>query len=110
MVSSRRPTRSMTVYVGDDQRRSLTAADIVGTDDVSLSGGSASFATAAAADGKTVTGTGFTLSGAQAGNYMLDSTTLTTTADITRKTVHGQFTAADKVYDGVRRRRSTAGR
>ena len=31
---------------------------------------------------------------------MLDSTTLTTTADITRKTVHGQFTAADKVYDG----------
>ena len=91
----------MTVYVGDDQRQVVDRSCIVGTDDVSLSGGSASFATAAAADGKTVTGTGFTLSGAQAGNYMLDSTTLTTTADITRKPLTGSFTADDKVYDGT---------
>ena len=49
---------------------------------------------------KTVTGTGFGLVGADAENYSLASTTLTTTADITALELTGHFTAADKVYDG----------
>ena len=50
---------------------------------------------------KTVTGTGFTLGGTDAGNYHLASSTLTTTANITAATISGRFTAANKVYDGA---------
>jgi trimeric autotransporter adhesin len=71
----------------------------VSGDDVSLDGGTATFGTANAGQGKTVTGTGFTLSGAQAGNYKLASTTLTTTADIDQKELTGSFNAANKTYD-----------
>jgi hypothetical protein len=56
---------------------------ILGGDEVSLTGGVASFDTPDVGPGKTVTGTGFTLSGADAGNYSLVSSTLTTTASIT---------------------------
>src|SRR5262249_14941234 len=49
---------------------------------------------------KTVTATGLTLSGADAGNYTLASTTATTTANITAATVTGSVTAANKAYDG----------
>src|SRR6185369_8516993 len=51
-------------------------------DDVSLSGGTASFASKSAGAAKTVTATGLTLSGAAAGNYQLASTSASTTADI----------------------------
>ena len=61
--------------------RSLTG--VVGNDDVSLSGGTATFANADVGQGKTVTGTGFGLVGAAKGNYSLASSTLTTTASIT---------------------------
>ena len=54
---------------------------VVGSDAVSLSGGTAAFADAAVGTGKIVTLTGATLSGAQAGNYTLASVA-TTTADI----------------------------
>ena len=80
--------------------RSLTGGIISG-DTVELSGGSATFATTNVGTGKTVTGTGFSLTGASAGNYSLASSTLTTTADITAKQLTGHFTAADKVYDGT---------
>ena len=56
---------------------------MVGNDDVSLSGGTATFANADVGQGKTVTGTGFELVGAAKGNYSLASSTLTTTASIT---------------------------
>ena len=49
--------------------------------------------------GKTVTLTGASLAGADAGNYSLSSVG-TTTADITAKSITGNFTAANKVYDG----------
>ncbi|MDP2856902.1 MAG: YDG domain-containing protein [Bacillota bacterium] len=78
--------------------RSLTG--VIGGDDVSLSGGSATFSDKNVGVGKTVTGTGFGLAGADAGNYQLASTTLTTTASITKATVTGSFTADNKVYDG----------
>src|SRR5204863_296750 len=79
--------------------RSLTGG-IVSPDDVSLSGGAATFRSAERGNGKTVTGTGFSLTGTEAGNYQLASTTLTTSANITPKTLTGHFLADDKVYDG----------
>ena len=82
--------------IGD---RSLTGA-VIG-DAVSLNGGSATFADKNVGAGKTVTGTGFSLTGTDAGNYTLGSTTLTTTASITKKDVSGSFTAADRQYDGT---------
>src|SRR6185369_7562784 len=51
-------------------------------DDVSLSGGTASFASKSVGTARTVTATGLTLSGAAAGNYQLASTSASTTADI----------------------------
>ncbi len=71
---------------------------------LTLNGGAATFANASAGTGKTVTATGYTLadgSGA-AVNYVLSSTSSTTTADITPKvlTVSG-LTASNKTYDGT---------
>ncbi len=74
---------------------------IVAGDVVTLDGGTATFANANVGTGKTVTGTGFTLGGADAGNYVLASSTLTTTANITAKQLTGSFTAANKEYDGT---------
>ena len=61
--------------------RSLSG--VVSGDDVSLTGGTATFNSPAVGNGKTVTGVGFTLSGADTPNYSLASSTLTTTANIT---------------------------
>src|SRR3989442_1526226 len=79
--------------------RSLTG--VIAPDVVSLTGGTATFSDKNVANGKTVTATGFTLSGADAGNYQLASTTLTATANITPLTITGSFTASNKVYDGT---------
>src|SRR6185503_9070887 len=67
--------------------RNLTG--VLGTDTVSLTGGTALFDTKQVGTNKTVTGTGFTLSGVDRGNYMLASTTLTTTASISKRTATG---------------------
>src|SRR6185436_9310015 len=53
--------------------RSLTG--VLGSDAVSLSIGTASFASKTAGTGKTVTATGLSLSGVDAANYQLSSTT-----------------------------------
>ncbi len=70
--------------------------------EVILTGGTATFANKDVGDDKEVTVTELTLSGANAANYVLSSTTATTTADITQKgvTISG-ITATDKEYDGV---------
>jgi hypothetical protein len=60
--------------------RNLTG--VVGSDNVTLTGGSATFADKNVGTGKTVTGSGFSLGGTTAGNYNLNPTTATTTADI----------------------------
>jgi hypothetical protein len=80
--------------------RSVTAADVVGSDVVTLTGGTASFADKNVGEDKTVTLTGATLGGADAANYSLTSVS-TTTADITAKalTITG-LSALNKVYDG----------
>jgi len=71
---------------------------VLGADDVSYSGGTATFSDKNVADGKTVTGVGLGLSGADAGNYTVNPTD-TTTANITPIALVGNITAANKVYD-----------
>ena len=80
------------------QTRTLTG--VIAGDVVSLSGGTAAFANANAGIGKIVTLTGATLAGAASGNYSLTSVN-TTTANITALGITGNFTAANKVYDGT---------
>ncbi len=78
----------------------------VGSETLTLNSGTATFATPGAANGKTVTATGYTLAdgsnGGLASNYVLSSTSSTTTANITPKvlTVSG-LTASNKTYDGT---------
>src|SRR5262249_24790071 len=79
--------------------RSLSGA--VGSDDVSLSGGSASFASKTVGTNKTVSVTGLSLSGADAANYQLASTSASTTATITKAALTVSATGANKVYDGT---------
>ncbi len=74
---------------------------VLSGDAVELAGGSTSFGDKNVGTGKTVTGTGFSLSGAQAGNYSLAATTLTTTATITKKAATISATIDDKAYDGT---------
>src|SRR5690606_41790585 len=64
-------------------------------DDVSLDGGTATFDNKNVGTGKTVTLTGATLAGADAGNYTLTSVA-TTTANITALEITGTFTADNK--------------
>ena len=80
------------------QTRTLTG--VIGADVVSLTGGTATFNNANVGIGKTVTLTGATLAGAGSGNYSLTSVN-TTTANITALGLTGNFTAANKVYDGT---------
>lgn len=68
--------------------RTLTGA--INGDAVSYSGGSATFDTPDPGTGKTVTGTGLGLSGANAGNYTVNSTAITT-ADIAPMVVAPPF-------------------
>ena len=77
--------------------RTLTGA--IGGDDVSYTGGTATFNNKNVGTGKTVTATGLGLSGADAGNYTVN-TSATATADITALALTGSITAASKVYDG----------
>ena len=81
---------------------SAALVGVVGGDTVTLStaGATGTFDTKSAGTGKTVTVSGLTISGADAGNYTL--TQPTTTANITAKalTVSG-ITAANKIYDGT---------
>ncbi len=88
-------------YDGNTSATVLTRA-LSGTimgDVVSLTGGTATFADKNVGMGKTVTLTGASLSGLDAGNYVLDSVA-TTTANITALHITGSFTADNKVYDG----------
>ncbi|WP_426270546.1 YDG domain-containing protein [Dyella kyungheensis] len=76
---------------------SLSSSGLIGNDDVSFGFATSNFSDANAANGKTVTVTGLTASGGDAGNYTLNSTTATTFASITPYVLdlHGT-----RVYDG----------
>src|SRR5206468_1750911 len=79
--------------------RSLTG--VLGSDAVSLTGGTASFASKTAGTAKTVTATGLSLSGIDAANYQLASTTATTTADIAVRPLLVSAAGVNKAYDGA---------
>ena len=89
-------------YDGTNSATVLTRSlsGVVGSDVVTLTGGTATFSDKNVGNGKTVTLTGATLSGADAPNYLLDSVA-TTTANITAKglTINGAV-ANNKQYDG----------
>ncbi|MDB5119054.1 MAG: Fibronectin type domain protein [Sphingobacteriales bacterium] len=67
---------------------------------VTLSGGSAAFTSRTAGTSRPVTGTGFSLSGVSAPNYILPAS-ITTTATITKLTISGSVTITNKVYSGT---------
>jgi filamentous hemagglutinin family protein len=70
-------------------------------DDVHGTGGTYAFADKNAGRGKTVTGTGFGLTGNDARNYAITAPA-TTIADILRKVVNASVMVSDKTYDGTR--------
>ncbi|MCD7882271.1 MAG: CAP domain-containing protein, partial [Lachnospiraceae bacterium] len=72
---------------------SLTLADIVGEDDVSAAAESYVYNSANVAESTTITASGITLSGRDAGNYQLSSTTATITAAIAK----ADYSAAEYV-------------
>src|SRR5204862_189521 len=72
----------------------------IGLDDVSLTGGTATFASKIVGTAKTVTATGLSLSGTDLANYQLASTTATSTADITVRALLVSATGVNKAYDG----------
>ena len=76
--------------------RSLTG--VIGGDNVTLSGGSATFADKNVGTGKNVTATGLTLSGTAAANYQLSSTTASTTANITAAQLTATADNANRSY------------
>jgi hypothetical protein len=72
---------------------------VIGSDAVSLTGGTATFANKTVGSWA-VSGSGFALDGADAGNYELGAVTASANASITPLGITGSFTAEDKVYDG----------
>ncbi|WP_346308796.1 YDG domain-containing protein, partial [Limnohabitans sp.] len=78
-----------------------SSADIISGDTVSLSHSSATFANKDVGTNKTVTVNGIALGGADAGNYSLQNTSATSTANISAKSLTVSYTASHKVYDGL---------
>ncbi|MCP1645698.1 filamentous hemagglutinin family protein [Pseudomonas citronellolis] len=66
-------------------------------------GSTGSFADKNAGNDKSVSGSGITLAGAEAGNYRFDTGATVGTADIARKTLGGTLLVGDKTYDGSTR-------
>ncbi len=97
-------TASNKVYDGTTAAtmNSGSLSGVLGSDDVTLSAGSASFADKSVGDAKAVTASGFSLSGADAGNYVLSGQPTGLTAKITKAlvTITG-VTAANKVYNAL---------
>ncbi len=107
VVNPKSVTASVTadnkIYDGNDTAviATCTIPGKVGSDDVACNaGGPNTFSDANVADGKTVTARDITLTGTTAGNYVLSSTTATTTADITKVTPTVTVTVGTYTYDG----------
>ena len=73
----------------------------VGSDNVSVTWTSATFANKNVGNGKTVTISGLALTGTDANKYTLSSTTATATANITARSLTVTATGVNKVYDGT---------
>ena len=90
------------IYDGNPDATVLTRStvgEVVG-DDVTLDGGTAAFDDKNVGDGKPVTLIDASLTGDDAGNYLLVSVA-TTTADVTPKTLTVSAMGVDKTYDGT---------
>jgi hypothetical protein len=97
-------TASNKVYDGTTSATiaSRSLSGVIGADDVTLTGGTATFNTRNVGTGKTVTAVGLALSGTTAGNYQLSSPKATTTANITAVNLTVTATAAvSRPYDGT---------
>jgi hypothetical protein len=79
---------------------SRTLAGLLG-DDVVILNGAARFADKQVGQDKLVTGTGFSLSGGDAGNYVLTESSLTSVATIRPRPLALRATGVDKAYDGT---------
>ena len=96
-------TANNKVYDGNDVAEILTRTpngiETIDAGKVILTGGSAIFNNKNVADGKIVTPSGMSISGAEAGNYDLTAVN-TTTANVTRRTLTlSNFLADTKTYD-----------
>jgi filamentous hemagglutinin family protein len=77
----------------------VSSAGVLGTDDIAFTYGAAVFGDKNVGDNKTVTVTGVGNSGADAANYVVDNTTVTTTANITPYIINLSGT---RIYDGTK--------
>jgi hypothetical protein len=93
-------TASNKVYDGTTTATVAYIDNRVPGDSLTLTG-TAAFADKNVAIGKTVTVTGITINGPDAGNYTLAATTATTTADITARPLAITATAANRMYDST---------
>ncbi|MET3131648.1 filamentous hemagglutinin family protein [Oxalobacteraceae bacterium GrIS 1.11] len=73
---------------------------VIGSEDVSLVAGSATFADKLVGTGKAVNVASVGLAGLDAGNYQLGVSSASTTGDITARTLHVTYGGVNKVYDG----------
>ncbi|HCY16337.1 MAG: hypothetical protein A2Z93_08425 [Curvibacter sp. GWA2_64_110] len=93
------PAAANKVYDGTTAA-ALTASGLLTGDVVNFNYATGGFSDKDVGNGKTVTATGVSLSGADAGNYSLGSTTVNATANITPKEIAvGGLTASNKLYD-----------
>jgi hypothetical protein len=90
-----------TVYDGTTLATVTLSDNRVAGDQLSDSDTSASFADKNVGSGKTVTVSGISISGPDAGNYTLADPTTTTTANITPLSLTVSAAGQDKVYDGT---------
>jgi len=80
--------------------RTVDAADVISPDVVTIVGGGAAFNNANVGTNKPVTLIGATTGGADGANYTV-GTIAQDTANITKRNVTGNFTVADKEFDGT---------
>ena len=101
------PLHITVTATGKDKQYDATTADpgakvqsagVIAGDTVNFGFGSANFSDKNVGSNKTVTITGVTDSGTDAGNYVVDNTSLTTTANITPRVINLDGT---RVYDGT---------
>ncbi len=89
------------VYDGTVDATVSLLDDRMADDELNVTYAAARFDSKDVGTGKTVSVSGISISGADAANYTLQNTAVTTTADITPLAITGSITAADKVYDGT---------
>ena len=89
------------VYDGSTAATVLgSSSDIVSGDMVNFANSSATFDNKNVGAGKAVSVSGIAISGDDAGNYALQNTSASTTANVTAKALTAAYTASNKVYDG----------